>query len=185
MDPWQQRIRRLARYPLYFCLGFFLTSPFAARADKNPIATESVQRGKALFQQSCAMCHGAEATGGIGPNLTESPLLREPDMLHGVAAAVIHDGRVEKGMPAFPQLTQADISDIIAFLDARIEIIDRSGAGASLKRLLTGNAAAGKEYFNGAGGLREMPFARWQSRRNREKVCPRGTGGQFSLSASR
>ena len=127
MDLWQRQVRRFAHYPLCFCLGFFLTGPFAARADKNPMAAQNVQRGKALFQQTCAMCHGAEATGGIGPNLTESPLLREPNMLYGVAAAVIHDGRVEKGMPAFPQLTQANISDIIAFLDARIEIIDRSG----------------------------------------------------------
>ena len=30
----------------------------------------STPRGAALFAQNCAVCHGADATGGTGPNLT-------------------------------------------------------------------------------------------------------------------
>jgi mono/diheme cytochrome c family protein len=34
-------------------------------------ADVSAERGLALFQRDCASCHGADATGGTGPDLTE------------------------------------------------------------------------------------------------------------------
>ena len=71
-------------------------------------------------------------------------------------APVIQDGRVTKGMPAFPLMTTANISDIVAFLHARIEVASVTSSsglasGYSLKQLLTGNAEAGKQYFDGPG----------------------------------
>jgi cytochrome c oxidase cbb3-type subunit 3 len=59
-------------------------------------------------------------------------------------------------MPAFPLMTSANISDIVAFLHARIEVASVTSSnglasGYLLKQLLTGNAEAGKQYFNGAG----------------------------------
>jgi cytochrome c oxidase cbb3-type subunit 3 len=58
-------------------------------------------------------------------------------------------------MPSFP-LTESQISGIVAFLHARIAASDIRSAGKngsySLQQLLTGNAASGKAFFEGAGG---------------------------------
>jgi cytochrome c oxidase cbb3-type subunit III len=125
-------------------------------AQTDSMKNESARRGQALFQKSCAMCHGAEAMGGVGPNLVQSSLVRHDDENGDQIASVIQEGRVDKGMPAFPLMTSANISDIVAFLHARIDVASVSSSnglagGYSLKQLLTGNADEGKQYFNGAG----------------------------------
>jgi cytochrome c oxidase cbb3-type subunit 3 len=58
-------------------------------------------------------------------------------------------------MPAIP-LNEKQIADVVAYLHALVEVSDRTSAGRpardySLKRLLTGNAEAGRAYFNGVG----------------------------------
>jgi cytochrome c oxidase cbb3-type subunit III len=133
------------------------TLHIAAGAQKaNPMQQQNVQRGEALFHQSCASCHGVTASGGIGPSLIESSLVRH-DVNGGLIAPVVQNGRPDNGMPAFPSLTSAQISDIAAFVHARIIVtnsVETAGpiGGYSLQRLLTGNAEAGKQYFNGTGG---------------------------------
>ena len=58
---------------------FFSLQTVCANAKPNPMAKPNVQRGTAQFQQSCSQCHGAEATGGAGPNLIESSLVRHDE----------------------------------------------------------------------------------------------------------
>ena len=110
---------------------------------------DNVVRGQALFGQNCAACHGANATGGMGPNLTMSPLVRHD--VGGVdIGKVIHEGRMDKGMPAFPQLTEAQSSDIAAFIHARIDAASRAsalGASAFSGSLNVGDPKAGKAVF--------------------------------------
>jgi len=136
-------------------------SPIARAQEKNsahpdPMAQPAVERGRTLFEGSCAMCHGSEAKGGTGPSLIDSSLVRHDENAN-LIGEVVTTGRVQKGMPAFPSLSPAQISDIAAFLHASIEVADNIGAGGpkegySLARLLTGDANAGKTYFNGQGG---------------------------------
>lgn len=152
----QQQIRGLRISVLCFCLGIFLSQSMIASAKTDPMAQPGAQQGKALFQQNCAICHGAGATGGVGPNLLESPLVQNQKYYGNVVTLVIQEGRTSRGMPAFPTMTNANVSDILAFLHARIEIADSNGSsaaarGTELKRLLTGNAEAGKKYFYGEG----------------------------------
>lgn len=128
----------------------------AAGGRPDLMASPEVQRGKAQFEQSCAMCHGSEAKGGVGPNLIESSLVLH-DVSGNLIGQVLRDGRETKGMPAFPNLSAAQVADIVAFLHAAVEIADNVGNGGpkggySLQRLLTGNADAGKRYFGGEGG---------------------------------
>jgi cytochrome c oxidase cbb3-type subunit III len=137
----------------YFAFAFALTVHLSAQTDS--MRNKSVQGGSAQFQQSCSRCHGSEATGGTGPNLIQSSLVRHDENGNRIAA-VIQEGRIDKGMPAFPLMTTADISDIVAFLHARIEVASVSSSnglagGYSLQQLLTGDQEAGKRYFNGAG----------------------------------
>jgi cytochrome c oxidase cbb3-type subunit 3 len=69
-------------------------------------------------------------------------------------APVIHQGRPDKGMPAFP-LGDQQVDDIVTFLHFRVqEGLNSAGVPRDypLEKLLTGNAEAGKAYFDGAGG---------------------------------
>jgi cytochrome c oxidase cbb3-type subunit III len=78
------------------------------------------------------------------------------DVKGDLIGKVVHEGRPDKGMPPLP-LTDAQIADISAFLHARIvESINSSEVpkGYPVEKLLTGDAEAGKAYFEGAGGCK-------------------------------
>jgi cytochrome c oxidase cbb3-type subunit III len=114
-----------------------------------------LQRGHRQFAQSCAFCHGTDATGGRAPDLVRSPLVAH-DQGGDLIGEVIRNGRPDKGMPAQP-LSQEEITDIAAFLHARaLEAIQSSGVPSDypVEKLLTGNAEAGKAFFDGAGGCK-------------------------------
>jgi cytochrome c oxidase cbb3-type subunit III len=113
-----------------------------------------VQRGQALFTASCGFCHGRDAMGGeTGPDLTRSTLVAE-DVRGDKIIPLVHTGRVDKGMP--PQnLPDADLAAIVAFIhDAKVKADSNEGnrRTVDVADLQTGNAQAGQQYFNGAGG---------------------------------
>jgi cytochrome c oxidase cbb3-type subunit III len=128
---------------------------------RNPAAEAALaaaaERGRALFKENCAACHGEDATGGRGTDLIRSTLVRH-DKNGELVAPVITGGRVEKGMPAFPSLMESQVSDIVAFLHAQIMLFDlhtRFGPYPNdipASRLASGSVEAGKAYFYGAGG---------------------------------
>jgi cytochrome c oxidase cbb3-type subunit 3 len=118
-----------------------------------PPANEEVERGHTQYTASCGFCHGADATGARGPDLLRSPIVAH-DVKGNMIGDVVHNGRPDKGMPALP-LTDAQISDIAAYLHWRIaEGLSSSEVpqGYPAEKLLTGNAQAGKAFFEGAGG---------------------------------
>lgn len=125
-----------------------------SRAQEKPLSdSAAVERGRKQFGESCGFCHGPDATGGRGPDLVRSPLVAHDVKGDKIGDVILH-GRPDKGMP--PQsLTDQQISDIAAFLHAKmVESIESSGVPSAypIEKLLTGNAEAGKAYFNGAGG---------------------------------
>ncbi|MEO6910242.1 MAG: c-type cytochrome [Edaphobacter sp.] len=155
MNHRQQRTRLLRMTAICLCAGFFFVLSLGAATKPNPMTQENVKRGNTLFQQSCAMCHGAGAMGGSGANLIGSSLVRH-DENGNLIGGVVRDGRPEKGMPPFPSMTPSRIADIAAFLHARIQVTSSVNAkgpvgGYSLQRLLTGNIEEGRKYFNGEG----------------------------------
>jgi cytochrome c oxidase cbb3-type subunit III len=132
---------------------FIILGP-CATAQAPPQNSAAVEQGRKQFQSSCAFCHGADATGARGPDLVRSKLVAD-DSGGNLIGQVIRNGRPAKGMPAF-SMTAGQIKDIAAFLHSRIldTMNGRSASGDvySLTRLLTGNAAKGKAYFDGPGG---------------------------------
>jgi cytochrome c oxidase cbb3-type subunit 3 len=107
----------------------------------------AIARGKQVFSVNCGFCHGSDARGGEGgPNLLRSPIVLN-DQKGEVIAAVVLNGRVEKGMPKF-NLPMESVADIAAYIH-NVKV----GRGGSFnpKSILVGNAAAGKTYFNGKG----------------------------------
>ncbi len=112
-----------------------------------------VERGKTLFAQNCAFCHGREGGGGeSGPDLMHSDLVAS-DVRGNKIGAVVLNGRAETGMPAF-KLSPQEIAELAAFLHAQKKKSEsRPGGrrGVSVSDLQTGNVESGKAYFNGAG----------------------------------
>lgn len=114
----------------------------------------AVEAGDALFHQNCAFCHGRDAMGGeSGPDLTESKLVRS-DVEGDKIAPVVREGRPGTKMPGF-NFSPSDMQNIVAFLHARVAAASSQQGkrrGVVPADLQTGNVAAGKAYFNGAGG---------------------------------
>src|SRR5580704_11830247 len=127
--------------------------PASAQAAK-PTSRPASARGKSLFARDCAFCHGRDAAGGeSGPDLTRSRLVAR-DVRGDKIRAVVHDGRIEKGMPAFAALTIPEVNDLIAFIRAQTrELNSKPGGrrGVDVADLQTGNVDKGKAYFNGPG----------------------------------
>ncbi len=113
----------------------------------------AIERGHKEFGQACGFCHGPDATGARAPDLVRSPLVAH-DVKGDLIGEVIRHGRADKGMPA-QSLTDQQVSDIAAFLHARAaESLSSNGLPRvyPVERLLTGNAEAGRAFFNGTGG---------------------------------
>jgi cytochrome c oxidase cbb3-type subunit III len=113
-----------------------------------------VQTGAGLFRQDCSFCHGRNAGGGeSGPDLTRSKLVTA-DVNGDKIAPVVRNGRPDRGMPPFDR-SDDQVAAIVAFIHTQqIKALTRTGGrkGVDPSDLQTGNAEAGKRYFNGAGG---------------------------------
>lgn len=66
----------------------------------------ALEAGHEVFKQNCASCHGMEAQGLVGPNLTDRYWLygSKPEDIHAIIAA----GKLEKGMPAWEPVLGPD-----------------------------------------------------------------------------
>jgi cytochrome c oxidase cbb3-type subunit 3 len=105
--------------------------------------------GTKIFGPTCGFCHGVDARGGTGPDLLRSPVVLD-DNQGEVVGPMVRVGRPSKGMPAFPSFTDDQLRDIAEFLHLQVELAANRGTYKILN-VVTGDAKAGKAYFNGAG----------------------------------
>jgi cytochrome c oxidase cbb3-type subunit 3 len=139
------------------CLAAAQQSPASRKPPQtvNPQSypAELVMAGQTRFGSECGFCHGRDAAGGeTGPDLTRSTLVAE-DSRGDKIGALVRAGRVDKGMPSF-DLNDADLGAIVAFIHDQKSKGESVGGGrrsVDLADLETGNAEAGRKYFNGAG----------------------------------
>jgi mono/diheme cytochrome c family protein len=105
-------------------------------------------RGEKVYTANCAFCHGAKATGGEGPDLVRSSLVLHDENGEQIGPVILK-GRPDRGMPSF-SLTAEQVADVAAFLHMRVELaVDR--ALYKVHNVVTGDATAGKAFFNGPG----------------------------------
>ena len=115
---------------------------------------EQIQAGERRFTSECGFCHGRDATGGeTGPDLTRSELVAN-DTRGDKIGPLLRSGRPDQGMPSF-KLSDADRDAIVAFIHDQKTKFEALGGGrrsVTAEDLATGDAGAGRRYFNGAGG---------------------------------
>ncbi len=103
----------------------FLSMPLVAQhgqylsESRNPAirSPEAIAAGSKLFGTSCAACHGADGSGGRGPNLVRRPLwhpLSDDDIFR-----TIRNGVPGADMPP-TKLADAETWDLVAFIHALI-----------------------------------------------------------------
>jgi quinohemoprotein ethanol dehydrogenase len=82
---------------------------------KLKIDVADATAGRAIYM-NCIACHGlnVQAAGGPGPDLRESGVAVSFDQL----SAFLREGRPERGMPAFPNLTIAQVRALHAYIRA-------------------------------------------------------------------
>jgi cytochrome c oxidase cbb3-type subunit 3 len=139
--------------------GGGIQAPSPASQRRPPTVTPQtfdaaqVQLGENRFAAQCAFCHGSDSYGGEGgPDLSRSTLVAE-DVRGDRIGPVVRQGRQDKGMPAL-DIDAADLAAIVAFIHTQKLKADPLGGGrrsVDVGDLQTGNAEAGREYFNGAG----------------------------------
>jgi cytochrome c oxidase cbb3-type subunit 3 len=124
-----------------------------ASVQKPAYPPAAVKSGGELFQQNCAFCHGKDAGGETGPDLTRSKLVTQ-DVDGDKIGIVVRQGRPDKGMPHF-DFAAHQIDELAAFIHTQqAKALEQTGGrkGVDVSDLQTGNTAAGKQYFNGRGG---------------------------------
>jgi cytochrome c oxidase cbb3-type subunit 3 len=123
-------------------------------AAPQTFSAEQAREGEARFGSQCGFCHGKDAAGGeSGPDLTRSELAVQ-DVRGDKLGPVIRAGRPNAGMPAFNNLTPDELNSIVAFVHGQIDKFAELGGGrrsVDAADLATGNAEAGRVYFNGEG----------------------------------
>jgi mono/diheme cytochrome c family protein len=110
----------------------------------------AIERGSGTYRAGCAFCHGIDARGAQGPDLARSLYVLNDDRGRELGP-FLRVGRPANGMPAFPNLTDAESADLSAFLNARIAE-SRTRPPMDPAGIVVGDAAAGQAYFNGPGG---------------------------------
>jgi cytochrome c oxidase cbb3-type subunit 3 len=132
------------------------SSPASVRppATKTPqdYPPSQVDAGRTLFAAQCGFCHGRDAAGGAGgSDLTRSMLVAE-DVRGDRLGPMIRSGRPAQGMPAFT-LSDSDLTALVAFIHDQKRQADTASGGrrsVDVADLLTGDAGAGKRYFDAA-----------------------------------
>lgn len=113
----------------------------------TPPNPEAAARGQKTFVATCGFCHGTNATGGAqGPNLVRSTMVLHDQGTGKEISPVIHNGRPDKGMPGFANLTDDQVHDIAQFLLGRTQAA-ANRMEYTIQNIVTGDPHAGQAYF--------------------------------------
>jgi len=84
-----------------------------ALMEKQFTLAELVERGKGVYERSCAACHGPNGEGGVGKAIAKSPIATGD--LKGHLDIVVH-GKAGTAMQAFGgQLSEVDLAAVVTY----------------------------------------------------------------------
>jgi cytochrome c oxidase cbb3-type subunit 3 len=99
--------------------------------------------GRALFESTCATCHGLDGHGAErGPNIATRPEARR--LSDTEILTILRNGRPKSGMPAFGGMGGAKLESLLAHL--------RNLQGLDRNEQASGNSGHGREIFLQKGG---------------------------------
>lgn len=118
----------------------------AGPSERQRVDAAAAARGRSVYTQYCVNCHGALAKGTEdGPDLLRSVLVLKDRLGNELGPAL-------KRLPDHKRdLSNAQVVDITHFLKEQIEKTAKNRNPERPPNVLTGNTAAGRAYFNGAG----------------------------------
>ncbi|WP_245286718.1 c-type cytochrome [Bradyrhizobium sp. ARR65] len=85
------------------------SSSGVARAENQAI----IKEGHSLFNQTCAHCHGPDASTGLPERNLRHLRARYGDDMHSVFETTVMNGRPDKGMPVWGGVLDAKTIDSI------------------------------------------------------------------------
>jgi mono/diheme cytochrome c family protein len=157
--PWQ------ASEPRFLALRSFLDArapsgvapdlSYEIVAPPSDVSGGDAERGRRAFNQSCAICHGADGLGTIrGPKVAGSTRL--PDYIagrirmSGSPKSAVYSGLTGGVMPfwAKDRLADDELRDLVAFITTPLEPSDMGGGGA-------GGSGGGPSSGGSGGGASE------------------------------
>ena len=104
------------------------------------LAQEEAERGRKLFDNHCARCHGIGGTGGEGPSLARRTLRHAAD--DAALASVIENGIEGTEMPGTWLLSPKEIGEVVAYVRS---------LGKVTGETVPGDAERGRTIFEGKG----------------------------------
>jgi putative heme-binding domain-containing protein len=132
------------------CVALLLTA--ASHASAQTRASSEAAAGRRIFDAQCAWCHGADGTGGMGPNL-------QGKLRHGATVAsivdIITNGIPATDMPGFRgPLTDRSIRQTAAYVQSlsRIAAHPAPGNASHGVAIYQSNGCASCHVVDGQGG---------------------------------
>jgi cytochrome c oxidase cbb3-type subunit III len=116
-------IRRLCGAVPAMALGILLIGPSvtaqfgappAAHGPRPRTTPESIAAGKALFEGTCANCHGIDGSGANGPNISDAGTRLGPEALY----QTLHTGVMGSGMPSFASLGEEKLWQLVDYVSS-------------------------------------------------------------------
>ena len=115
----------------------------------SSVAAQAPEPGRQAYMSRCAGCHGTDGNGGeLGPAITT----RVPARSYEELASLLLHGLPSAGMPAFPNLADAEVRDLIGFLRT-LKPRDGSGPVRAKLTLTTGGSLDGLVLNQGTADL--------------------------------
>jgi cytochrome c oxidase cbb3-type subunit III len=118
----------------------------AGPTERQRVDNAAADRGRLVYTQYCINCHGSTAKGtDRGPDLIRSSIVLRDRLGNGIGPAA------RKAPTHQATLTDAQVLDLSHFLHQRVETTASNRNARGTLNVVTGNADAGRAYFNGAG----------------------------------
>jgi mono/diheme cytochrome c family protein len=121
--------------------------------EQHQVDAAAADRGRAVWAAECIDCHGTQGRGGDdgdGVSVVRSEMMAR-DRYGNLLGAFLKAGHsTQSGKPS-SSLTEEQIVDLSHFIHQRIFETLRSSPTFDVQNVLTGNADAGRAFFNGAG----------------------------------
>ena len=124
--------------------------PPAAHGPRPRTTPESIAAGKALFEGTCANCHGIDGSGANGPNIRDAGTRLGPEALY----QTLHTGVLGSGMPSFSSLGEEKLWQLVDYVSSFGQAAGAAASGDPQKgkAIYDANGCSSCHMIDGQGG---------------------------------